>query len=132
MCMLSDDYEPWQVHRRKERRARKQHSCTECGRRIFSGENYVEVVGLFDGQWSRFTTCRHCEAASEWLIVACGGYPYTMLGEELHEHRPANDSVLDRLYEGFRAKWDQGTAPVPLSSVVVADAKAYRATVTAA
>lgn len=132
MCMLSDDFEPWTVHRRNERRARKPHVCTECWRRIEPGENYVEVVGLCDGQWDRFTTCRHCEAAGRWLEVACGGYPYTMLGEELYEHRPATDSLLDRLHDAFLTKWDNGTAAVPCVEAVVADAKAYRMAMQAA
>lgn len=41
-------------------KARKEHSCEECGRKILPGETYEYVSGLWDDWFDTFKTCQHC------------------------------------------------------------------------
>lgn len=56
-----DDYGP-DVFEANDRKARKVHKCVECRREIQIGETYLEEAGLWEGEWSRFKTCRDCES----------------------------------------------------------------------
>lgn len=67
------------------RRAAKIHRCEECQRAIRRGERHHYLSTLFDGRWSSWRTCEHCEAAGHWMAVVCGGYLTGGLAEELVE-----------------------------------------------
>ena len=41
-------------------RARKAHSCYECGHQISAGEGYERVRALYDGRWDIVRTCSRC------------------------------------------------------------------------
>jgi hypothetical protein len=121
MCAV-DDCEPWVVHRESRPVARKTYGCYECGRSIAVGERYHKIVGLSQwGQdqtpmnWDTVRTCRHCDSASEWMSVVCGGYPLGALWQELHEHwvDGYRSVAFARLIVGVRRRWHDGRDPVP-------------------
>lgn len=125
MCAV-DDAEPFKFTAgRVERRARKEHFCDECQRKIARGESYAYIAGVVDSGWAEFHTCRHCEAAGSWLVVMCGGYPLTMLRDELADHRteyPAS-GVLETLQDAVEARWHDGADVVPDVDSIRADAR---------
>ena len=41
-----------------DRRARKHHTCCECGFVIHPGDVYEETRGLWDGRWDTYKTCK--------------------------------------------------------------------------
>jgi hypothetical protein len=43
-------------------RARKSHTCEECGRTIEPGEDYDRYAGVWEGDFYTFVSCRHCLA----------------------------------------------------------------------
>lgn len=54
------DYDPPTFHRQTYAKAKKQHRCEECGRKIVPGETYEYTAGLWDGSFWSFKTCSHC------------------------------------------------------------------------
>lgn len=60
MCFFTDEYA--QVWKRTVRKARKEHRCEECPRRIPRGEQYHHVSGIFDGDPFELKWCENCEA----------------------------------------------------------------------
>ena len=42
------------------RKACKSHVCCECESPIDPGEKYMDVTGLWDGEWYRFVVCEMC------------------------------------------------------------------------
>lgn len=62
------------------RKARKQHSCSECGRPINVGENYYNQTAVVDGDFQYSCTHTRCEAIAE-LVVDEGGDACTYSGE---------------------------------------------------
>jgi len=105
--------------------------CEECARAIAVGETYVFLVGLYDGQWSTYRWCLHCEAAGAWMWRVCGGYPLGMLREELQEHwhEGYRSVAFGRLVVGVRRGWLGGRAAVPDKDEVrsLADEMMHRA-----
>lgn len=116
MCRI-EDAEPWDFFSRSSRRARKQWTCGECGRTIPVGETYDYAAGKYDGHFATCQTCQHCAAAQRWLSVACGGWVYGDVLEELVEHWEEEPGLrswtLGRLIIGMRRKWRDGAVPVP-------------------
>ena len=111
MCMY-DDTDGWKVFHQTDRRAAKEHRCSECRRTIEKGETYRNTSGLSNGydSWSTFHTCAHCQQAIRWLIVACEGYIYEMTAEDLAEHVTGDESdirsaALTRLVRWQLAGW---------------------------
>lgn len=80
MCYC-DDLDPPRFHSERTYRARKKHTCCECGRAIAPGTEYVAVTGLWDGIVERFKICRHCDAIRSLLESDDMCAPYTMLVE---------------------------------------------------
>jgi hypothetical protein len=65
MCLIDGDpCDVWIEHRV---RARKRHTCVECGGPIPPGFDYIRVDSLGDGHWSRFAWHVECEAL--WKFV---------------------------------------------------------------
>lgn len=124
MCAI-DDLEPSTVWSEKWRTARKAHPCGECDRTIAPSERYHFVSALTDGHWSDHRTCAHCAAAGTWLHEVCGGYPTSMLREELAEHwnQGFRSVPFGRLVVGVQRRWHDGRDPVPDSAVVAGLAK---------
>lgn len=53
------------------RTARKRHICNECRGHIEPGDVYEYVAGLWDGDFSSFKTCIHCETARNFYVGDC-------------------------------------------------------------
>lgn len=80
---------------RKHVVARKRHRCTECHGFIEPGDVYERVAGAWDGQFSTFKTCIHCEAARDFYEHEAGSgefrdpeegvFCFTCVCEDLHE-----------------------------------------------
>jgi len=59
MCNYPDVFESWTP------KARKEHTCCECGGVIQKGEVYSLCSGLWDGSWSSFKQCIECNSLME-------------------------------------------------------------------
>jgi hypothetical protein len=44
----------------EQRKARKSHTCHECGASIAAGQTYRTVVGKWDGEVNRYSFCEPC------------------------------------------------------------------------
>ena len=122
MCMWdADSCEYWEFHSSVIRKARKRHKCGECNRLIELAERYERVVGKWDGNIDTYLTCLYCVAAREWLEHECGGWLYTAIEEDMHEHlgemQGGSYIRLARLVIGIQRGWKQffapGLMPVP-------------------
>lgn len=60
-------YEPAEFYHKEERRAKKDHRCSECGRTIEPSETYEYVRGKWNGDFDTFKTCPRCLALLEWV-----------------------------------------------------------------
>ena len=58
--MCSCDYEPWEWSSIVMPKARKEHTCCECGEPIKPGEVYEYATGSYDGQIDHYKTCVPC------------------------------------------------------------------------
>lgn len=86
-----DDYDGPTISSCKLVKARRQHTCCECGDPIQPGQTYELVKGLWDGRWDTFKTCIGCTRIREdlcphgWLhgglaeqVQECLGFDYTL------------------------------------------------------
>ena len=109
MCMM-EDAEPWTLYRQEERRSARDRRCDECQRDVAKGERYLYWTGLFDGYWSTGQVCLQCYEAARWLRVACEGYLWNAIAEDLAEHVTGEESylrsaALTRVVRWQAAKW---------------------------
>jgi hypothetical protein len=129
MCRIHD-CDPWKIYREVKRTARKAHRCYECNRVITKGERYHYATGLGpDGdRWDVFHLCAHCDTASQWLVVVCGGYLYGGIREELEEHwdedltfrSNALRSAIHGIERGWKRRRGPGLMPVPRDAELAA------------
>jgi hypothetical protein len=70
----------------KMRRARVQHTCQDCGRKIEAGEQYMTARWAMEGTVETMKMCLHCDVAAEWLRDNCGGFVYGGVWEDIDEH----------------------------------------------
>ena len=130
MCM-ADDADLAYVWNESQQRARKPHTCGECGRTIAVGERYwrvwaVNSDGPFQGKW-----CDHCNVAKEWLWQNCHGSILGGVYEDIREHvqdygrRAACIPRLARLVVGMDHDWriQRGPRAGQLMPVPVAPCK---------
>lgn len=120
MCMADMSDGGPEVHRAKIVRARKAHRCDECGRPIAAGERYEYVFSIFEGDWYTNHTCVHCVEVRRWLDVACRGWIYTAVHEDIREHWDESDLArtvaMGRLIHARDRTWrarDDGTMWTP-------------------
>lgn len=105
MCNI--DYDPADFYSSQERKARKNHICSECDREIKRGEKYQNVFGVWWGDTSTFKTCCYCRVAQLWLEKECNGFMHQGLAEEIEEHACEYRSFyLYRLLIGIRKRWN--------------------------
>lgn len=107
MCRI-DGAETATIYRDRTVTARKSHKCYECGRDISAGERYRYVFTVYDGWPDSYHTCIHCVSGQDWLARECGGYIFSEVSEELHEHAqeyPPFALPLMRIAVGIRRKW---------------------------
>lgn len=73
----------------KQRKARKEHKCCECGSLIKAGEVYMYSHGVWDGSGSSFKQCLDCSEVSNAAAASVEdpeeGPPFTGLREWLQE-----------------------------------------------
>jgi len=55
-------------------KARKEHTCCECGEKIQPGEKYECTRGLWEGSWDYFKTCYPCVCIRNELC--CHGWEF--------------------------------------------------------
>ncbi len=118
MCMIQDSDGYVTLLSNRHPVARKEHKCTECYRKITSGEKYLREAYIWDGDLVTSKVCAHCEVVRQWLSDECGGWLYGALEEDIREH--AEDShygfgVL-RLAAGMGREWtrkDGRLWPIP-------------------
>ena len=67
----------------KQRTAKKQHTCHECGVQIKPGDQYWYDHIVFEGMHDRFKTCLDCKSVRDHLL--CDFY-FTMVWETIGEH----------------------------------------------
>ncbi len=104
MCAV--DYDVADVYYQKDRKSRKEHTCTECHRTIKKGEMYRYTFGVWERQVSTFRTCSNCLLPQEWLQKECGGFLHGGLEEEIEEHAVEYKKMfLYRWLIGIRRKW---------------------------
>lgn len=82
-CVCSYDYDPADVYSEKIRKARKKHTCCECGEDIHTGEKYEDVSGLWEGHWESFKTCLPCLRIRR--DVCCSSWLFGELREVIQE-----------------------------------------------
>jgi len=116
MCMIEDAEfcTIWNVTNPK---ARKSHTCTECGRTIEAAEQYMRIESLYDGFWSTQRVCSHCKVGADWLTKECHGFLAGGILEDIRQHAEEYRSFgLWRIIAGSDLKWKYKsgrTMPVP-------------------
>ncbi len=106
MCS-NDYYDVASVYCQTLRKARKEHTCSECNRIIRKQEEYCNVFGVWDNRVSIFKTCSHCLKPQEWLRKECGGFAHGNLQNEILEHAEEYRKMfLYRWLIGIRRKWN--------------------------
>jgi len=78
-CSCQDFVQP-EFFNEVERRARKEHRCTECGQPIVAGEQYFYTSAKWDGVVCSVKTCKPCAQIRDDY---CG--PYSSLREYIIE-----------------------------------------------
>lgn len=62
--------------------AQKEHKCTECGRIIHVGEEYLQETGRWGGRIATYKTCTDCSSIRRELVC---NFWYGMILEDLRE-----------------------------------------------
>lgn len=109
MCRI-DGCERVEIFQDSDRKARKPHHCTECGRAISIGEVYHYEAGKIEGTLDTYYTCQHCMVGRAWLLANCGGWVYTQILEEVREHAEEYPAIALGLYKlaiGGERKWQR-------------------------
>lgn len=81
------DYEPPEVFRKSEHKARKPHRCGECACDIRPGETYEYVWGKWFGQPDIYKTCERCLAFRKHLDISlpCWCWCYSTMLDDARE-----------------------------------------------
>lgn len=89
------DYDAPSVYRCEIRKARKQHSCEECGGAILPGDRYEYVAGLWEGYFNYYKTCQHCVDIRTWTKnnVPCLCWAH---GNTIEDCKEAIEDARDR------------------------------------
>ena len=51
------------------RKARRHHTCVECGGKIEPGTTYLDIRGCWDGEWDHYRQCELCNTAMKDGII---------------------------------------------------------------
>ena len=107
------------VLRRETRKARKTHSCHECGREIERTEKYLFEILVDDGRIRAIKTCAHCQVARAWLDEECDGWVYGSIAQDIYDHAQIDDyygADLVAMSASIEGRWralDGTLLPVP-------------------
>ena len=89
-----DDYAD--IYETSIARARKSHTCCECGGHIAQGEKYEKIAMFYDGRWSHYDTCLVCSEIA--TAFCCEGRCPTELWNGMYEVMGAlTTACFDRL-----------------------------------
>ena len=70
-------------YREETPKARKVYKCCECGEKIEPGQKYHKAVGVWDGEFRTWRTCKTCHTiANEYCP---GGYFFGELADAIYE-----------------------------------------------
>jgi len=92
-CVYADDYDCPEFYHKDVRKARKEHVCEECRRKIMPGERYEHVRGKWDGRVDSYKTCADCLSIRDTFF--CGGYGHGGVLYDFEEHIRCCDGHLD-------------------------------------
>lgn len=77
MMSCSCDMEQSTLYNEAERKANREHRCSDCGGTITKGERYKRIASLYDGQWSTEKRCADCQfmihEVERTFLERCGG-----------------------------------------------------------
>lgn len=120
----------------KDRIARKEHTCYECGRTISPGETYRYESGIWDDQPGAFKTCSDCLSVRREFFCS---FAYGELWSAMHEHivdchGELSTAKLAKLTPKGRARvcaiweeyWDEDEMEHPLRFALRLDARLKR------
>jgi hypothetical protein len=102
---MSDIWFPW-----THPRARKEHKCDTCYRRIDPGEQYTRGSGVYDGRMTSFKMCAHCKVMLSFI-----DYDNEYGPEDFIEFEPASIPEL-RMKVYFNKRWRNNAGelyPIP-------------------
>jgi len=75
------DYdEPCRFVEAKIRTCRKHRKCTECRRFITPGERYTAIAGKWGSEFSSYSVCAHCDAATRYILAVSACWCYVLGG----------------------------------------------------
>lgn len=105
MCLIEAADESLQILGSTNPKARKNHLCTECSRRIEVGEIYLSEATLnSDNEMVVYKTCAHCQIVRQWLQRNCSGWVYAGLLEDMQDHAQMSFTAA-RLAYGISNRW---------------------------
>lgn len=104
--------------RDKEVKARVEHRCSECDRKILKGEQYEYVAGSWEGDFSVYKTCGDCLSIRNELFCECWSYGEVWYDVGQHIKRVGEDilscdmrvltkAARDRLLDMVEEDWDE-------------------------
>lgn len=122
----------------KSRKARKPHSCEECGRIIEPGETYHPTAGSWEGDFFTIKACAHCNIFRKWIDKADdyynegyfgGAHAWVNNGYYSAGDLPGSTWVqrlaLYRMARQFNRRWrDRAGALVPVPADLAQEASA--------
>lgn len=101
--------------------ARKRHVCTECNSIIKSGDKYLNVSWLRDGEWHKNKACMDCNIIANWIADSddCGPafgelHEYLRDSDICYRTRGTKEIVIDSAYSTLLYVDDDGIVrPTP-------------------
>lgn len=89
-----------------QRKARKAHHCSLCGRTIEPGETYEYQINIYDEHIYTWKECAHCDAMRCRIdFSGWAGYPDEGIdADDIGEYEPRSIAEA-RLIVGWRTKW---------------------------
>lgn len=117
-CVYVGNYDALTIIKEKNVRARKNHTCGECARKIEMGEKYEYVFAVLDGDVRTYITCVDCLSIRNSFY--CEGWVYGRVIEMLEDHiedaygsissdciTPLTKSAKDVVCDMIQACWDR-------------------------
>lgn len=83
-CVYVMDYDPPQLYNEKLAKAKEEHSCCECGKKIQPEDQYVYISGKWEGRFNVFKMCVVCKEIIDAFF--CDGFLFEVVLDNLWEH----------------------------------------------
>lgn len=91
-CEIDNDWgESPECFSAKDRVARKEHQCFECGREIRKGETYRYESGIWDGEPRSYKTCQDCASVRDEFFCS---FVFGELWPDLRERISYQDGAM--------------------------------------